>query len=372
MSKFNFYSKMFIAVPTIASMALGNAAMAAEINNPSHEAASTVAQASPAPADSVNTSSALPATSNASFIDENNTTKIELTASDRARLKNVLPADFPDETRDIAELIDAQNQAADKAIARSAALNKMMNSIIETRDELAAKADAEKKAEEEKAAKAKAEEEAAKKKAEEEKAKAETAKKIAEAQTSPATVASATNATSGDEGQTSATVSVQSNTQTAYTPTAIPNTAPVANSAGNVYSSNFDVKLTSATTGTTADVNTGNLDATRAGIVKTAETGLGGAYVWGGKTFRAWDCSGFVSWVYAQHGIKLTAYTYSMVGELKATNTPKPGDIVFQNGYSHVGIYLGDGKMISALNPSEGTMIHSVSIMSVDGYYTAL
>jgi cell wall-associated NlpC family hydrolase len=368
MSKLNFYSKMFIAVPTIASMALGNAAMATEINPHSNPAA--VEQVSTSPLETqVTTANTLPGTSSNSLINESNTEKIELSASDRARLKNVLPVDLPEEARDMVQLIDAQNQAADKAIARSAALNKMMNSIIETRDELAAKADAEKKAEEEKAAKAKAEEEAAKKKADEEKAKTEAAKKIAETQTSPATVASATNTTAG---QGSATVSVQSNTQTAYTPTAIPTTAPVATSSGNVYSSNFDVKLTPAITGTTADVNTGNLDATRAGIVKTAETGLGGAYIWGGKTFRAWDCSGFVSWVFAQHGIKLTAYTYSMVGELKPTSAPKPGDIVFQNGYSHVGIYLGDGKMISALNPSEGTLIHSVSIMHVDGYYTAL
>lgn len=352
MSKLNFYSKMFIAVPTIASIALGNAAMATEINPHSNPAA--VEQTSTIPVEGLNTApNALPGTSSASLINENSTEKIGLSASDRAQLKNVLPVDFPDEARDVVQLIDAQNKAADKAIARSNALNKMMTSIIETRDELAAKADAEKKAEEEKA-------------------KAEAAKKITEVPTSPATVASATNATSGDEGQTSATVSVQSNTQTAYTPTAIPTTAPVATSSGNVYSSNFDVKLTPATTGTTADVNTGNLDATRAGIVKTAETGLGGAYIWGGKTFRAWDCSGFVSWVFAQHGIKLTAYTYSMVGELKPTSAPKPGDIVFQNGYSHVGIYLGDGKMISALNPSEGTLIHSVSIMHVDGYYTAL
>ena len=371
MSKLNFYSKMFIAVPTIASIALSNAAMATEINPHSNPAA--VEQVSTNPLETqVTAPNTLPGTSSDSLINESNTEKIELSASDRARLKNVLPVDLPEEARDMVQLIEAQNQAADKAIARSNALNKMMTSIIETRDELAAKADAEKKAEEEKAAKAKAEEEAAKKKADEEKAKAEAAKKITEVPTSPATVASATNATSGDEGQTSATVSVQSNTQTAYTPTAIPTTAPVATSSGNVYSSNFDVKLTPATTGTTADVNTGNLDATRAGIVKTAETGLGGAYIWGGKTFRAWDCSGFVSWVFAQHGIKLTAYTYSMVGELKPTSAPKPGDIVFQNGYSHVGIYLGDGKMISALNPSEGTLIHSVSIMHVDGYYTAL
>ena len=107
-------------------------------------------------------------------------------------------------------------------------------------------------------------------------------------------------------------------------------------------------------------------------IVKSAKSGLGGTYVWGGKTFKSWDCSGFVSWVYAQHGIKLTPYTYSMKNELKPTTTPKPGDIVFQNGYSHVGIYLGDGKMISALNPSSGTLIHPVNWMPVDGYYTAL
>ena len=265
------------------------------------------------------------------------------------QLKNVLPVDFPEETRDVVQLIDAQNKAADKAIARSNALDKMMTSIIETRDELAAKADAEKKAQEE---------------------KVEAEAKLAQHEELEATSDASQEATADAEEPT--TVSVQSNSQATYAPTAIPNTPAVATANNTAYTSNFDVKITPATAGSTSNINTSNLDAKRAGIVKTAETGLGGAYIWGGKTFRAWDCSGFVSWVYAQHGIKLTAYTYSMVGELKATNTPKPGDIVFQNGYSHVGIYLGDGKMISALNPSEGTLIHSVSIMHVDGYYTAL
>ena len=367
MSKLNFYSKMFIAVPTIASIALGNAAMATEINPHSNPAA--VEQVSTNPLETqVTAPNTLPGTSSDSLINESNTEKIELSASDRAQLKNVLPVDFPDEARDVVQLIEAQNQAADKAIARSNALNKMMTSIIETRDELAAKADAEKKAEEEKAAKAKAEEEAAKKKAEEEKVVAEA--KLAQHEEPEATSDASQEATA--DAEEPATVSVQSNSQVTYAPTAIPSTPAVATANNTAYTSNFDVKITPATAGSTSNINTSNLDAKRAGIVKTAETGLGGAYIWGGKTFRAWDCSGFVSWVYAQHGIKLTAYTYSMVGELKATNTPKPGDIVFQNGYSHVGIYLGDGKMISALNPSEGTLIHSVSIMHVDGYYTAL
>lgn len=119
-----------------------------------------------------------------------------------------------------------------------------------------------------------------------------------------------------------------------------------------------------------ASSNTGN--ASRDAIVATAMSGLGGSYVWGGKSYGAWDCSGFTSWVFAQHGIKLTAFTYAMKNELRPTSNPQPGDIVFQNGYSHVGIYLGDGKMISALNPANGTLVHPTSWMSVDGYYTAL
>lgn len=119
-----------------------------------------------------------------------------------------------------------------------------------------------------------------------------------------------------------------------------------------------------------ASSNTGN--ASRDAIVATAMSGLGGSYVWGGKSYGAWDCSGFTSWVFAQHGIKLTVFTYAMKNELRPTSNPQPGDIVFQNGYSHVGIYLGDGKMISALNPTNGTLVHPTSWMSVDGYYTAL
>ena len=113
-------------------------------------------------------------------------------------------------------------------------------------------------------------------------------------------------------------------------------------------------------------------NASRDAIVATAMSGLGGSYVWGGKSYGAWDCSGFTSWVFAQHGIKLTAFTYAMKNELRPTSNPQPGDIVFQNGYSHVGIYLGNGKMISALNPTNGTLVHPTSWMSVDGYYTAL
>lgn len=124
----------------------------------------------------------------------------------------------------------------------------------------------------------------------------------------------------------------------------------------------------------TTTIDTSKLNQTRAQIVKTALDGQGGKYVWGGKTYKNWDCSGFASYVYKQAGINITPYTYTMKNELKKTNNPQPGDIVFTNKYAHVGIYLGNGKMISALNPAQGTIVTDVNgggYMPVDGYYTA-
>jgi cell wall-associated NlpC family hydrolase len=106
------------------------------------------------------------------------------------------------------------------------------------------------------------------------------------------------------------------------------------------------------------------------GIVGTAMQGEGSGYVYGGTSFGGWDCSGFVQWVYAQNGINLPRTTWSQFAALRPTSNPQPGDLVSQNGGSHVGIYLGNGQMISALNPSQGTQVHPVSVMSVDGYYT--
>ena len=112
----------------------------------------------------------------------------------------------------------------------------------------------------------------------------------------------------------------------------------------------------------------------RAAVVAASEAGLGGSYVWGGSADGAWGGSGFVYHVYAKAGVNLTAYTHAMKSEVKPTSTPQPGDIVFTNGYEHVGIYVGNGEMISALNPSQGTQKTAVDgggAMPVDGYYTA-
>lgn len=110
--------------------------------------------------------------------------------------------------------------------------------------------------------------------------------------------------------------------------------------------------------------------ASGSGIVDTALSMLGSGYVYGGTTPGAWDCSGFVQWVFAQNGIDLPRTSQAQMAASARTDNPQPGDLVIQNGGGHVGIYLGDGQMVSALNPSQGTLIHAVDAMPVVGYYT--
>ena len=113
----------------------------------------------------------------------------------------------------------------------------------------------------------------------------------------------------------------------------------------------------------------------RKDILTAAYQGLGHRYVWGGTSFEnGWDCSGFVQWAYAQAGIGMPRTEQWM--PMVETSNPQPGDIVVQNPdgpnhWSHIGIYVGNGKMISALNPSVGTLLHAPGdVSSSSAYFT--
>lgn len=106
------------------------------------------------------------------------------------------------------------------------------------------------------------------------------------------------------------------------------------------------------------------LNEIRREILAYAQEGVGGAYVWGGTGYKAWDCSGYVQWVYGKAGITLPRTEQWTAGT--PTANPQPGDLVVQNPdgpnhWGHVGIYAGDGMMYSALNPAVGTVLHPVS-----------
>jgi cell wall-associated NlpC family hydrolase len=104
------------------------------------------------------------------------------------------------------------------------------------------------------------------------------------------------------------------------------------------------------------------------GVVGIAMRYLGVPYVWGGSTPRGFDCSGFVSYVFAQIGVSVPHSSYAQfgMGTAISINALQPGDLVFFTGASHVGIYIGGGQFIHA--PHTGDV---VKISSLSGYYSS-
>lgn len=83
-------------------------------------------------------------------------------------------------------------------------------------------------------------------------------------------------------------------------------------------------------------------------------------YVYGGATPRGFDCSGFVGYVYAQVGIGLprTSYAQGAAGHMISAAAARPGDIVYYG--HHVGIYLGEGKMVHAPHPGDRVKVQAI------------
>ena len=95
-------------------------------------------------------------------------------------------------------------------------------------------------------------------------------------------------------------------------------------------------------------------------------------YLWGGMTPKGVDCSGLVRWSYLMNGILLPRNASQMIfcGDEVSLDKMKRGDLVFfgkpatsdkPQRVTHVGIYIGDGRIIhsshmvrvNSLNPSD-------------------
>lgn len=89
---------------------------------------------------------------------------------------------------------------------------------------------------------------------------------------------------------------------------------------------------------------------------------IGNPYVWGGTSLTdGADCSGFVQSVYANFGIALPRTTWDMenVGYEVSYDQALPGDLVLYDG--HVGLYMGDGTIVNAMNEAQGIGICTAS-----------
>jgi cell wall-associated NlpC family hydrolase len=98
-------------------------------------------------------------------------------------------------------------------------------------------------------------------------------------------------------------------------------------------------------------------------VIDEAQKYIGTPYRWGGNTPAGFDCSGFTKYVFSNVGMALPRTTETQWEATTPVSSPRIGDLVFFQTYkigpSHVGIYLGNNKFISAA--SQGVVISDLT-----------
>jgi len=101
-----------------------------------------------------------------------------------------------------------------------------------------------------------------------------------------------------------------------------------------------------------------------------ARSQIGDRYVFGGAGPDAWDCSGLTRASYSSAGVYIGSHsatnqynTMSQQGKLVSFAQVQVGDLVFwgsPGNYYHVAIYVGNGQVLEAPNPSSRVRVHSI------------
>jgi cell wall-associated NlpC family hydrolase len=102
--------------------------------------------------------------------------------------------------------------------------------------------------------------------------------------------------------------------------------------------------------------------ATASSVLATADDYVGTRYVWGGVTPRGFDCSGFVQYVFREHGIELprTSRQQAQVGQYVPTSlgSLEVGDLMFfatdGKRIDHIAIYAGGDQIIHSSSSGGG------------------
>ena len=107
--------------------------------------------------------------------------------------------------------------------------------------------------------------------------------------------------------------------------------------------------------------------------VRAALTRVGSPYSWGGTGPGQFDCSGLMMWAYQQSGKTLPRTSQAQLagGQPVARSELQPGDlIVYYSAATHVGMYVGDGKVVHAA--TYGVPVQVVPIDSAGPYKSAV
>lgn len=114
-------------------------------------------------------------------------------------------------------------------------------------------------------------------------------------------------------------------------------------------------------------------------VVRIAEQQRGKRYAYGASGPSAFDCSGLVLYAYRKAGVasRLAAghSGYSMLAwgrahHLVSRSNPQVGDVVIYGNGAHAAIYIGQGRVVSALNPRQGIRVTALHALhsAVTGY----
>ncbi|MFF3321422.1 NlpC/P60 family protein [Streptomyces sp. NPDC002889] len=101
-----------------------------------------------------------------------------------------------------------------------------------------------------------------------------------------------------------------------------------------------------------------------------AYTALGKPYVWGATGPNSFDCSGLMQAAWRSAGVSLPRTTYTQINAGQRVSRPElaPGDLVFfYSGVSHVGLYIGNGRMIHAPRPGAPVRVAPIDQMPFAG-----
>lgn len=134
--------------------------------------------------------------------------------------------------------------------------------------------------------------------------------------------------------------------------------------ANNSGSSGGSSSGSSSDSGSSAPVSGNGSD-----VVAYAMQFVGNPYVWGGTSLtNGADCSGFTMKVFAHFGVSLShsSWAQSSSGVRVSASDAQPGDLIFYQSSGsatggHVGIYIGGGKMVSALSSKYGICVSTVN-----------
>lgn len=107
------------------------------------------------------------------------------------------------------------------------------------------------------------------------------------------------------------------------------------------------------------------------GLIDFATGFVGTPYVWGGRSPKGWDCSGFTQYVFGKYGVTLKRTSdqqYQQGTPVQSLAQAQPGDLLFfrfkdgaKKVVNHVGIYMGGGKMVHAASRKSGTKVATLT-----------